>query len=106
MERFTNAIYQNIYSPQTFDELMRLVSDAPDGAASLVRMWRGQANADWKLDSSAYRRLAAANKRPVVERDIVNYENLLLKHAKHKGFQYMDGHELSDLELLSRLEVV
>ncbi|RZK35687.1 MAG: FRG domain-containing protein [Hymenobacter sp.] len=104
MKSFTNEIHKGIYCPESFDEMMRVVAEAPEGRNSLVRMWRGQSNADWQLHSAAYRRIAAAKNRAIVEKDIIFYEEILLKHAKHKGFNYLDGHELSDLELLSRLQ--
>ena len=70
----------------------------------MVRIWRGHADINWPIHSTAYRRLAAdASRTGVSEIDVRRYEKRLLKLAEHKGFRFQEGRELSDLELLARL---
>jgi hypothetical protein len=70
-------------------------------------MWRGQADIDWPLHSTAYRRLLqkrylSGGETPD-EIDLVDYEKRLLQLADHRGFRYQDGRRLPDFELLARL---
>ncbi len=57
----------------------------------------------WPLHSTAYRRLAAREGQ-ATENKVVTYEEWLLEQATHRGYRYMDGRELTDLELLARLQ--
>ncbi|HYI64116.1 MAG TPA: FRG domain-containing protein [Allosphingosinicella sp.] len=72
-------------------------------ASHNVWMWRGQANIEWPIHSSAYRRLALEKAAPTDD-DITYYEKNLLKRATHRGFRIFDGHELSDFDFLARLQ--
>lgn len=66
-------------------------------------MWRGQAKVDWRIDHTAYRRLTLSCKN-IAEKDLISYENSLLKQATHKGYRHQNGRELNDLELLALLQ--
>lgn len=84
-----------------------------------MRLWRGQADISWRLDSSAFRRLANDAARPKfgpeftspidpsrateLEGLIVNYEEYLIESADHSGFRHVGVRRLSDLELLAIL---
>lgn len=68
-----------------------------------VRMWRGQASASWLLDSGAYRR-ANSHGRTANEWHVAHYERRLLDQATHKGYRFYEGRDLTDFELLARLQ--
>lgn len=68
-----------------------------------VWFWRGQANCNWKIENSAWRR----HENYFLQRNenlVRRYERDLLGMAKAKGFQFHDGVELNDFELLARLQ--
>ena len=69
-------------------------------------MWRGQSDLSWRLDSSAFRRIQASSgpKIGTLEEQLVRYEQTLLQHATHGGHRYDQGRELSDFELLAKLQ--
>ncbi|MEE7624766.1 FRG domain-containing protein [Methylobacter sp. Wu8] len=62
-------------------------------------MWRGQGDLDWPIHSSAYRRISSPS-----EGKLASYEQRLLEQATHNGYRFLDGRELSDMELLARLQ--
>ncbi|WP_237058266.1 FRG domain-containing protein [Microbulbifer sediminum] len=68
-----------------------------------VHLWRGQSNIAWPIHSSAYRRLIRTN-RVVNESSMQYYEEYLLRHATHQGYRFESGRELSDFELLAKLQ--
>lgn len=96
--------------PASFQELLTLVIRV-DGifGKGRVRLWRGQSDISWGLDSSAYRRLLVSKNIAIdtppnkVETEIVSYETYLLKRAEYHGYRRAEGRLLSDLELLARL---
>lgn len=102
MSNFNSPKFGVIHQPKSFQELLEIIIEAPTDE-SYVRMWRGQADISWSIDSAAYRRLASLNKQ-VKERNIISYEESLLTQATHHGYRSMNGQELSDLELLARLQ--
>src|SRR6266404_2469373 len=102
MKNFKSELFGSIPEPETFDELFATVTEA-EPKLGRVRMWRGQADISWPIHSTAYRRLASSRAR-ISESDVISYEENLLKHATHRGYRYLDGRELSDLELLARLQ--
>ena len=65
--------------------------------------YRGQENADWKrVESGAFRRLGKPN---LSKDDFINYhEDELLGPARMDGYGFEEGRELSDLELLAKLQ--
>ncbi len=108
MKTFESNIFGQLPEPETFQELLGLVVHE-EGDAGRARMWRGQSDISWRLDSSAYRRLLNSNRITLstpcdkVEQEIVSYETYLLKRAYYYGFQTSEGRKLSDIELLARL---
>ncbi len=66
-------------------------------------LFRGLADADWKVESSAHRRIKASEEKqlPVT---FQNYIKRLLDNAGLQGFRYQHGRKLSDLELLAELQ--
>ena len=79
-------------------------------AAGHACLYRGQANAEWRLESAAERRIRKAIKNRNEEigeipvGSLVDYHDELLDDARQKGFGIRDGRELSDLELLTELQ--
>ncbi len=73
-----------------------------------LTMWRGHADIDWRLDSSAIRYLKdyqgidpQSNK---LEEYLTKYEKSILNQTRTAGHGYYEGRELSDLELLSVIQ--
>ena len=67
-------------------------------------LYRGLANADWKVESSAYRRIKesqGASPPPIV---FQNYITQLLERAGLQGFRERQERRLSDLELMAELQ--
>src|SRR5688500_16741432 len=94
--------------PDTWPQLMELISKATynNEEDCNIHVWRGQADIRWRLDSAAYRRIrSSVNKSDLInEERLTTYENELLAAATHKGYRYVDGQQLSDVELLARLQ--
>ena len=79
-------------------QLHHLVSESWDEEANLI--FRGQADREWPLESSADRRL-----RKVTPRDVIEYViERLLHPARDEGYGHHAGKPLSDLELLATLQ--
>ncbi len=102
MTSITGTLFGDLEAPESLGELFEIAFSVP-AEGNLVRMWRGQADLDWPIHSSAYRRLALSG-RSISEPDLVRYEEHLLRHATHQGYRYLDGRALSDFELLARLQ--
>lgn len=102
MKMFYSEIYGEISQPGSFNELLNLTLEY-GAETNLVRMWRGQADISWPIHSSAFRRILMKKEIPS-EIDLINYEKRMLKQADHKGYRYLEGRRLSDLELLARLQ--
>lgn len=103
MKSFNSEVFGNVQAPQTFDEILSLALDPPKQSYWNVWMWRGQADIAWPIHSAAFRRLKNS-KKSVTERDLMGYEKDLLLNATHKGFRRFEGTQLSDFDLLARLQ--
>jgi hypothetical protein len=108
MKLFTSGLFGEIPEPSSVQNILDLAIDPAPDHYRAVRMWRGQADVDWPLHSTAYRRLCTANYHvsggaTPNENDLVFYEQDLLKSADHKGYRFLEGRKLSDFELLARL---
>ena len=73
--------------------------------------FRGQANSKWKLHSAAIRRLIKHSGRENItqgthfsETYISYHRDVLIEPARTNGFGIDDGHEISDLQLLAKLQ--
>lgn len=101
MRIFESDIFGPVQQPESFEELVAAITDSnPENGG--VRIWRGQPSIDWPVHSTAFRRIAA-EKPDVSNINLIHYEESLLSQATHMGFRFVDGRELSDLELLARL---
>jgi hypothetical protein len=101
--------YGEMWAPNTFVEFAATIDRLAWQSAG---GWRGQADIDWRLDSSAVRRLREP--RPEVdplgmppeylESVVAEYEQRLLNHARMAGHGQRGGRDLADLELLAVLQ--
>ncbi|MEN0095862.1 MAG: FRG domain-containing protein [Pedobacter sp.] len=105
MKEFASEVFGNLSQPDTFEELMYLVIGKSGKGDYDVRYWRGQSDIDWRLDSSAYRRMLQSEYDFYYnEKGLKRYELGLLEQADHKGYRFHNGRELFDFELLGRLQ--
>lgn len=75
------------------------------GAGWGIYAYRGQANAEWKVVSAAYRRLENFTGEPPRMEDFINYhEQELINPARMSGYDLKDGRILGDLELLAEMQ--
>lgn len=102
MKIINSNLFGNIQAPENLSELLELISIHSEKKRE-VYFWRGQANIDWQIHSSAYRRLSKHG-RLVKESDICHYEKYLLEQATHQGYRFENGRILSDFELLAKLQ--
>ncbi|MCY9594139.1 FRG domain-containing protein [Paenibacillus chitinolyticus] len=103
MKFLQTELFGEVFAPESFLELTELVIINNSGRYNNVRLWRGQSNIDWPIHSGAYRKLI--NSKPnILENDIINYEESLIKQARHKGYGKLYGNEISDSELLAKLQ--
>jgi len=102
MKLINSDLFGEVFAPQNLSEILQLISTHADSRRN-VYLWRGQANIDWPIHSSAYRRLAKT-KVEIKESSICRYEEYLLNQATHQGYRFENGKELSDFELLAKLQ--
>lgn len=104
MTREPSTRFGSEITVDNFDDLLEVILGQRETEEHIF-MWRGQENADWTLDSSAYRRVLHGSKKNIInESDVASYEKNLIKRAKHRGFDILDGRPISDFELLARLQ--
>ena len=103
MLSYDSERFGKIPEPETFDEILRLALEPERKEPFNVWMWRGQADATWRLDSAAYRRLAISAEKPT-EKNLIYYEKRLIIEARYKGFDLKNGIPMSDLDVLARLQ--
>lgn len=100
---FVNSkLFGRIPSPESIEELLTLVKRHTPEERN-VYFWRGQSNIQWAIHSSAYRRLQRTMSE-VTEWQMQYYEKHLLAHATHQGYRYDNNRNLTDLELLAKLQ--
>ncbi|CAH1608282.1 FRG domain-containing protein [Vibrio jasicida] len=106
MEQVEHPLHGNVLKPASFSELLASVCEPSGKYEHRVWMWRGQSDIDWRLDSSAFRRLQGSTgyKPSDPNEAMINYESTLLQHATHRGYRHENGRELSDFELLAKLQ--
>ena len=90
----------------TIEKYLSKVSKFPGKCA-----FRGQANSEWKLYSAAIRRLINQSGNEIIINKVdfskiyMGYHrNVLVEPARTNGFGIDDGHEISDLQLLAKLQ--
>lgn len=87
------------------EKYLSKISEFPSGSA-----FRGQADSNWKLHSGATRRLIKhyhenITQAPNFSQIYMNYHsNMLIKPARTNGFDIDDGYQISDLQLLAKLQ--
>lgn len=109
MQTFDSAIWGQIPQPEDFIELMSLILENKKGKGQNVSFWRGQAQVEWKLDSSIVRKaLKTVPSLTSAKRleDIISMgEEMMINKAKKNLLDYDErGRKLSDIELLARLQ--
>ena len=103
MKEYKSSLYGHIKEPENIIELFELLTGCSNENHRTIKVWRGQANVDWTIDSGAYRRLYEQNHN-VTEFNMLTYENSLLSRARHKGYGFDKGILLGDMELLAKLQ--
>lgn len=95
-----------MYLPASFSDLIADVSKPSGKHNHRVWMWRGQSDVNWRIDSSAYRRLVASSNHQTKDKNnnLISYEKDLLEQATHRGFRHENGRALTDFELLAKLQ--
>ena len=100
MRLINSDVFGRVMQPASFEDLIKkTVNGSLSPNSFTTRMWRGQGDIDWPIHSSAYRRISSPS-----EMGLASYEKRLLEQATHKGYRVLDGRELSDMELLARLQ--
>ncbi|WP_182406147.1 FRG domain-containing protein [Psychrobacter sp. GP33] len=102
MKFVDSKLFGRIHSPESIEELLTLVKQHTPERRN-VYFWRGQSNIQWAIHSSAYRRLKRTMSE-VTEWQMQHYEKHLLEHATHQGYRYDNSRNLTDLELLAKLQ--
>ncbi|CAH6799233.1 FRG domain-containing protein [Vibrio chagasii] len=101
MNYIDTKLFRTVAQPSNLIELLSYVSKHAEDRRN-VYLWRGQADICWPIHSSAFRRLS--NRGEVTESSMQSYEKYLLEHATHQGYRFENGRELSDFELLAKLQ--
>jgi hypothetical protein len=102
MDYFDSEIFGTVALPSSLGETLDIAKKHSADRRN-VHLWRGQSNIGWPIHSSAYRRLLRTKKN-VTESNMQRYEEYLLEHATHQGYRFELGRELSDFELLAKLQ--
>ncbi len=98
-------LFGKIRAPVCFEELISSVCEMDNSAYFSSRFWRGQAEADWPIETTSMRRVKNSMRFSIEnfnDQAIAN-DVSMLKRAKHSGFSFTDGRELNDWELITKL---
>jgi hypothetical protein len=107
MKICNSPLYGKIKEPESFDELISILTEEQSPGFLPIRYWRGQSDIEWTIDSAGARRIMQIESRVFgndYDKHLFQYEQQLIEHATHKGYRYQNGRELYDLELLARLQ--
>ena len=104
MKKHMDNRFGQILEPDSPTELLNLLAFGGNKSGIAVRMWRGQSDERWLIDSAAYRKMLLSKSDDRMEWHVAYYEQGLLEKARHRGFGRLDGRSLSDFELLARLQ--
>ncbi len=85
--------------PKSVADYLAEIADATGGAACI---YRGQADASWKLESGAERRFEKFIGKSMM--GVGDYHKRLLEDATRLGHRVGNGGDLKDLEMLTRLQ--
>lgn len=102
MDYFDTDFFGTVALPSSLTEILELGKEHA-GERRNVHLWRGQSDISWQIHSSAYRRLKRTQ-TTVTEKSMQSYEEYLLQCATHQGYRFEAGRELSDFELLAKLQ--
>ncbi|MES0826060.1 FRG domain-containing protein [Ruegeria sp. SCP11] len=97
--------FGEIRAPVCFEELVSSICELDNDAYYSSRFWRGQAKAEWPIETTSFRR-AKNSIRPTREtlNDLaIKSDESMLKRARHSGFGFSNGRELNDWELITKL---
>lgn len=92
------------------DYLNQLMGDVGESDDARSFAYRGQRDATWELQSSAYRRLSrsaglgASGGSEVTEDSLIEYNRELISGFRNRRFDTADGARFTDLEALSQLQ--
>lgn len=103
MKLIETELFGPLIAPDEFGEIIELAS-LGECETKNIYLWRGQGNIAWPIHSSAYRRLDNDKNHTPSELSMRDYERELLLNAKHQGYHFANGRELSDFELLAKLQ--
>ena len=85
--------------------LEQLADKIADDKISGAYAFRGQADAAWKIESSAFRRLEKSSGGTPDKKRIITYlQRDILEPARMNRYEIKDGQKLNDLELLAELQ--
>ena len=85
--------------------LEQLAEKISDDKISGAYAFRGQADAAWKIESAAFRRLEESGGGTPGKKQIITYlQKDILEPARMNGYGTQNGQRLSDLELLAELQ--
>lgn len=90
--------------PSIIAEYLIELSKRTSASASGTYAYRGQENADWGVESGAYRRLENMSESFADEHFINYHEKMIIEPARMNGYGFKNGREVSDLELLAELQ--
>ncbi len=88
-------------------EYLNQLEESLDNDNRFRLMYRGHANENWKLESSAARRIKQnTNEQKLIQADFIKYHNVLIDRAKKnvKKNNLVEDDNKSDLELLSKIQ--
>lgn len=103
MKLVDSELFGTVIVPEDFSEILTLATFEIHNERNIY-MWRGQGDIAWPIHSSAYRRLMKDRDHPLGEHVMRDYERELLLNAQHQGYHFENGRELSDFELLAKLQ--
>ena len=84
-------------------EYLEQVSRIKEQWCYSVLAFRGQEDEDWRLESSAERRLDTINQDRIADSSFIEYHKTLLEKCKLKNYDKREGKPLAELELLADL---
>ena len=97
--------FKSVLVPASFSDLIGDICGDDYNLNFLSRFWRGRAQIDWRIDSTAYRRAQDSGtlykKNP--HKSAIGNDQRLLARAKHLGFDIDGGRRLSDWQLIAKL---
>lgn len=95
------------YKVSSLDELTRAIGRVGTLQVGRRFVWRGVADARWRVRSSLYRMLAQEDPtraEPLTEAELRARERALLREARHWGLGLRSGTLMNDMELLATLQ--